>query len=193
MRAVLLIAAAVGIALVLMAQVSSIPLPGLPPRVTCSLPEEACPEVSWSGDIRWANDTPTIRSIEFRELPPEWGIELPFEPEWAASIENYFDPTQTAACRSDPRGGVECHYLEYGGDPEDLPWYVPTPRERQLAWCRDPENIASMYLTAYELDIGQGPDPAATVFHQEYNEWQHNGGEFTKNLDRACRTAYESR
>jgi hypothetical protein len=191
MRAVLLIAAAVGIAFVVMAEFSS----GLR-GVTCSLPEDDCPEVSWLGDIRWTNDTPTIRSVEFREDPPDWGVELPFEPEWAAQVENWLDPTNAAACRSDPRGGVVCHYLEYGGDPEDLPWYVPTPRERQLAWCRDPDNKPTLFLVAYELDLGQAAvsdlDPT-TVFHQEYGEWAEWGGEFTETVDRVCEAAYASR
>jgi len=192
MRGLLLFAA--GAVFILLVQMSPVPIG--PPPVTCSLAERRCPEVFWFHDIHWTNDTPTIRSVEFRELPLDWGRELPFEPEWAAAVENYFDPTNSAACLSDPEGGVECHYLEYGGDPEDLPWYVPSPRERFLAWCRDPENKPSIFSAADELNIGQAAvsesDPI-TTFQEEYQDWQDMGGDFTEHLDRACQAAYANR
>jgi hypothetical protein len=193
MRAVLLTAAAFGIALALMPEGWSVlGLLGLPPRVTCSLPAEACPELFWSGGIHWTNDTSTISSIEFRELPPDWRghrSEIPFEPEWAALVEAYFDPTQAAACHSDA-GDLVCQYIEYGGDLEDLPWAERTPEELQKAWCRAEENKASIFAAANELDLRQGQDRGIV---QEYNAWQDSKGRFTENLVRACQAAYASR
>jgi hypothetical protein len=189
MRALLLFAAGAG--LILLVQNSPVPIG--PPPVTCSLAERRCPDVFWFHDIRWITDTPTIRSVEFRELPDRWGIELPFEPVWAAEIKNVFNPTDAAACYPDA-GRVVCEYLNIHGDPEDLPWYVPQPRERLLAWCRDPENQEHVLAAARRLKLGQEPvDSQFNVFREEYNDWQDAGGEFTENLDRACQAAYESR
>jgi hypothetical protein len=163
------------------------------PAVTCSLPEEACPEVAWIGHIQWTTETSiTIKSIEFRELPRR-GEEVPFEPVWVAQVENWFERTAAAVCRSNPNGGLVCHYVAYGSDLENSPWYVPTPRERQFTWCRD----ACLFAAAQRFDIGQAPGswgPGWTVFAQEYNDWQGpNHAPFTETLDQVCQAAYASR